>query len=341
MNERIYWQKIRGICILAVILIHSFIGYNYIGQEKNEIIWIIIRQMINFAVPVFIFMSGYFIKQENFLKKNFDYIEWLITRGGGRLLIPFILWSVFYSMILIMPQVIHHKDVNWSKIMFRFITGKAATPFYYIVVLLQLTLITPCIVKIVHKGKKLGKICWFITPIYIVYVYMYNIITGHAPLLYETLFPAWFIFYYLGIEVRHGMKLNGNLKVVIMAFLVSCLEAFLLKYYGMSSGFYTSQITVGSFLYSISIIGVVLEKVEEDGEKNVLWQMGNCSYGIFYIHMFMLMICGKIIDKFSDNWIVYWGFRFILTTMTSYIVVKIMQNILKNNRKALKYIGFV
>lgn len=82
MNERIYWQKIRGICILAVILIHSFIGYNYIGQEKNEIIWIIIRQMINFAVPVFIFMSGYFIKQENFLKKNFDYIEWLITRGG-------------------------------------------------------------------------------------------------------------------------------------------------------------------------------------------------------------------------------------------------------------------
>lgn len=83
MNERIHWQKIRGICILAVILIHSFIGYNYIGQEKNEIIWIIIRQMINFAVPVFIFMSGYFIKQENFLKKNFDYIKWLITRGGG------------------------------------------------------------------------------------------------------------------------------------------------------------------------------------------------------------------------------------------------------------------
>ena len=82
MNERIHWQKIRGICILAVILIHSFIGYNYIGQEKNEIIWIIIRQMINFAVPVFIFMSGYFIKQENFLKKNFDYIKWLITRGG-------------------------------------------------------------------------------------------------------------------------------------------------------------------------------------------------------------------------------------------------------------------
>ena len=84
MNERIYWQKIRGICILAVILIHSFIGYNYIGQEKNEIIWIIIRQMINFAVPVFIFMSGYFIKQENFLKKNFDYIECLITRGYCR-----------------------------------------------------------------------------------------------------------------------------------------------------------------------------------------------------------------------------------------------------------------
>lgn len=96
MNERIYWQKIRGICILAVILIHSFIGYNYIGQEKNEIIWIIIRQMINFAVPVFIFMSGYFIKQENFLKKNFDYIEWLITRGGGEII------NTIYSLVCVL-----------------------------------------------------------------------------------------------------------------------------------------------------------------------------------------------------------------------------------------------
>lgn len=62
-----YWQVIRGICILAVVMIHSLVGLN----EINQGIWLAIRQLINFPVAVFIFMSGYFVAPE---KVNVDYI---------------------------------------------------------------------------------------------------------------------------------------------------------------------------------------------------------------------------------------------------------------------------
>ena len=43
-------------------------------------------------------------------------------------------------------QDIHHGvSVNWLGYVYRFVVGKAATPFYYIVVLIQLTVITPSV----------------------------------------------------------------------------------------------------------------------------------------------------------------------------------------------------
>ena len=70
---------------------------------------------------------------------------------------------------------------------------------------------------------------------------------------------------------------------------------------GFDIGFYTSQITVGSFLYSVTIIGWLLKKNENNRSGcHLLSKIGDCSYGIFYIHMAVLMIVGRIIE--CENW---------------------------------------
>lgn len=79
------------------------------------------------------------------------------------------------------------------------------------------------------------------------------------PLFYETPFMAWFVFYYLGLQVRNGMKLKCNLGFVIGTWILSCFEAFALRMLGMEVGFYTSQITFGSFLYATAVIGLILK----------------------------------------------------------------------------------
>lgn len=67
-----YWQMIRGVCILAVVMIHCPQGA--VGEDR--IVWLITRQLINFPVATFIFMAGYFVNPTKVDKK------WLINRGG-------------------------------------------------------------------------------------------------------------------------------------------------------------------------------------------------------------------------------------------------------------------
>lgn len=77
-KKDIYWQFIRGVFILAVIMIHCPNGLNYSSIEQN--CWLIFRQIINFPVALFIFMAGYFVNAE---KIGENYYTYLINRGGA------------------------------------------------------------------------------------------------------------------------------------------------------------------------------------------------------------------------------------------------------------------
>ena len=213
--------------------------------------------------------------------------------------------------------------------------------------LLQLTIITPWLVKVVSgTNQKSKKVLWFVTPIYLMYVYAWNYWAGSQPRLYETLFPAWFLFYYLGIQIRSGMKWHCNGIAVILAFLISCAEAFLLWITGAELSFYISQITFGSFLYSVIFIGWLFKLYNKHKDKNyhLLEQFGNCSYGVFYIHMFILMVVSKVLAFLSiNNWIINSVFRFGCTAALSLIVVRLVNHALHKKKygvKILRSIGF-
>lgn len=250
------------------------------------------------------------------------------------------IWSLLYSGLELLKTVHSGNEIHWFGFVYRFIVGKSATPFYYIVVLIQLTVLTPWLVKIIKQNGIISRILWGVTPVYLVYLYAWNYIVGVSPRLYETLFPAWFGFYYLGIQVHCGWKLKGNEYAVAATLLLSCVEAVGLRASGLDIGFYTSQITAGSFLYSVAMIGWFLKKSENSRRGcRLLSKIGDCSYGIFYIHMAVLMLVGRIIK--CENGCAYWILRFVLTVVISYIIVHIGQMVLKNHKKLLRYIGFV
>lgn len=79
-EKREYWQSIRGICILAVVLIHSLGGFDYFTCYNVE--FVILRQIINFAVATFVFMAGYFVNTDALSAKEFSYKHWIINRGA-------------------------------------------------------------------------------------------------------------------------------------------------------------------------------------------------------------------------------------------------------------------
>ena len=120
-EKKEYWQSIRGICILAVILIHSLGGFNYSTGYGTE--FVVLRQIINFAVATFVFMAGYFVNVDALSDKEFSYKHWIIYRGG-RLCIPFMIWSLLYSGLELLKIVHSGNEIHWFGFVYRFIVGK-------------------------------------------------------------------------------------------------------------------------------------------------------------------------------------------------------------------------
>lgn len=74
------WQIIRGICILATILIHCR-SYTQFDASLNSWFYFFYRNLINFPVAIFMFMSGYFTNTHKILVGG---VHKNITRVGFR-----------------------------------------------------------------------------------------------------------------------------------------------------------------------------------------------------------------------------------------------------------------
>lgn len=326
-----YWQMVRGLCILAVIMIHCPTGQNYSNYEYVG--WVVLRQFINFPVAVFIFLAGYFTKPE---KTQGNYSNYLVKRGGERLLLPYLTWSCIY---LIKDAIFGQGTIKHA--IYALLCGKAVAPFYYIIVMLQLTVITPWLVK--HRRGWM----YLITPVYLVAIYIYNIVCGTTPLFYETLFPAWFFFYIFGMDCRNG-KWDRLISKISFSWIFwglgfSFVETAVLKSFGCVDGFIVSQIRFCSFLFATVVILLLLKK-EKNMKKNIITIIGDCSYGIFYSHMLIMWIVRKGIEivGLNNNWLVFFGLCFIFTALGSLAFVKIVQIIAQKIKckKILAVIGF-
>lgn len=141
-----YWSTLKGIAILAVVMIHI-----PLTDDANSMI--ATRQIINFPVAMFIFLSGYFAKQES--------NTW---RSVKRLLLPYLIWSSFWC-IIIPPHTL-----STNTLIIKYLTGGFSI-LYFLFVLIQLKVLTPCLIKhITKEGYVLKKDpLWLITPIYLLF----------------------------------------------------------------------------------------------------------------------------------------------------------------------------
>ncbi len=85
---------IKGISILAVILVHTHPFGLYDGSSRSDL-EIVINQLCRFAVPLFFILSGYFFAQKMRTENDFSFIKKRIKS----LITLFVMWSIFYLLI--------------------------------------------------------------------------------------------------------------------------------------------------------------------------------------------------------------------------------------------------
>ena len=244
---------------------------------------VICKPFINFAVATFVFLSGYLTKADN--------DNWLAfyRRRITRVLVPYFIWTVIYSIQDIQSE-------GLSVLVKNLLCANATTTLYYIFVYIQFVLLTPLLGKLAKsRFRHLG---WIIAPLSVV-LFKYIPAFGdihlgkHVELLWSDACLGWFTFYYLGLILGNKiLSPKFNLRNMVFLYCVSLLLQMVEGYlwFTVDPAGCGSQLKLTSILSS-SIFMLIIYSVlsSNHGMKcRLLSTIGDYSFGIYLVHMMIL-----------------------------------------------------
>lgn len=322
-------DTIRGISIVAVILIHACYLLLYKYDDKIEILSInFINNIARFAIPVFLFTSGLLLKPFIWNKKNIIkfYSGKFIRIGIPYIIVNIALWLIGYN----------NSAPLWNLIL----TGGMALPFYFIPVLFQLYFLYP----ILDYFRQ-------ISPKYLLlYSVMISIASFFIPAtwLINTfpLFTQYLIFFVYGMLRQDILKKKisniwGELIIIyiglqgifIIAMIYNNVDQNILQLLH----FYNFQILLG-----FGFIFTTLKYLKSNNFLAKLTQhlfvpIGRMSLWIFLLHFPIQQMLFDIIKNSDRNFIIVLIHNFTLTLFISIFLAFIINQIyhipkfIKNN----------
>ncbi|MDO5526470.1 MAG: acyltransferase [Prevotella sp.] len=271
-------QSWRGIAIIAVLLIHlSFL------KRENEDVFLITRQVLNFAVPLFFFISGYFAKFS-------DSVNW---KGIKRLFIPYLLWSVIsYSMgewDLYRGREYYYDQYNIVEVL---LFGYSSMQMYYLTALIGLVFVTPFIYR--YKDMMLTKIlCLAATPVCVLINYWWRWRFSEEIQYLTSVFIFHLTYFYLGLMSRERtFRLtfgNGTLLLVAFAAIyIGVIESRLLTM-AIRGGSYAGPYRMCGMVFCLSVIAIAYKEISSSDAfsktKSILAAIGDYSFIIYLSHL--------------------------------------------------------
>ncbi len=131
-----HFDLLRSIAIIGVVAIHTTgIGYTFPEMSLDFNLTVLWRQIINFSVPMFIAISGYFLANKDLTDKT-KYFSFL-KRQVLRVLIPYVFWSIGYLTIQFMS------GHSISSLMYKLFTFQSIVPFYFVALIIEYYILLP------------------------------------------------------------------------------------------------------------------------------------------------------------------------------------------------------
>ena len=151
---------LNGLAIFAVPLAHAadwgFVSVSWTTQNFNQMGLLTyyslrtIQQVVTFAIPAFLFVSGYFISFA--IGHINDNRQWrVIFTRIKYLVVPFLIWSI----LILVLDIFLGNPYSIRDFLLTIITGKARTPYYYVPLLVQLLILSPFLVSLARTRYKL------------------------------------------------------------------------------------------------------------------------------------------------------------------------------------------
>lgn len=289
-----YWDLIRGICIFFVFIGHAIGGWNFITHEVmvpvNSFLfnhWIFQRGLINVCVPVFVFISGYMISEKSFGSTLSFYKKRIL-----RFVIPFVIWTTVYSLI---EHFVYGHEVTWVSVLL----GTNAVQLYYLIVMLQLTLLTPLF--FIAKNKKLVLILSILINVINNACHVFYIFTTGNKFANDTILATCFVSYYVfGLYLRNvkhesvvqRVELSKVIALFIAGYLGVLCNAYTILRITMNPRVGVTIVKISSLIFAFVTFALIMNvrgRIGEwDGQKNIftrgLCWVGRHSMDFFLFH---------------------------------------------------------
>lgn len=289
------WDVWKGLAIFSVVTIHTS-GYlaNYSPDSFEATFGVLIRQILNFAVPMFLFISGYFsVSNENIHPKDF------YKKKISRILPPYLISTGLYFILKVSftNELVSPKDIVAGLIL-----GTGIGVGYFVIVLLQFVIITPILGKI--KSNKMHIITMsslFLLGLTYTYINAILFNSKLATFPYSAIpFFVWYPFYHMGFYLaKKSTDIYFSAKTcLILAFfmlIASLLEGKILLYF-VGYAFAVSQIKITSLLFSLFIC-LSAVKIKEKHNNKLLQKLGINSYGIYLYHMIFIWFLTYVLSS--------------------------------------------
>lgn len=291
-----HFDILRGIAIIGVVLIHS-LAILYTADRDGALFLgaTVFRQLLNFSVPLFIFISGYFLYDKRVDTKE-QYLSF-VRKQCSKVLIPFVVWSLFYLLLYAI------EGASAKEIITKFLLFQAQVPFYFIALIIQYYLFLPFLKKLSTGSGLL--IAGGISTLSCIAIYYFRFTTEvqlHT-ILSTGLFPIWMVFFVLGLYLKKTgikFKLGGLISVALIGIILSIIETIgILKLTGNLSAA-ISQIKLSSFMFALVFIPLLMSLLSTKRSR-VFEYVGKISFGIYFSHMFFIKVVTKVLGVINET----------------------------------------
>lgn len=319
LKERIQeLDAYRALAIMAVLAIHatSEAVALTIGTRSYPL-YLVVNIISKFAVPVFIFLSG-FVLFYNYMDKPLSggVIRQFYRKRLLYILVPYLVFSVLYFVLqLYRNGVLFH--LSWS-VAYDFVrdllSGRAYTHLYYIIIIVQFYVLFPLLLAIIQKMRQAVPILFLAAALLqwgfiIGNKYGWQIPRGNLAISYLSYFilGAWIALQYESlrnwlVRFTNGYKqLLGWIVLWGAWIMLGIYHAYIFYRANVSKIFvntlwYELVWYVHSILSCIILIQISYVLYYCCGRKISSWatSLGVCSFGIYLLHPLLLAIYRKI-----------------------------------------------
>ena len=324
MQRNLYFDNLRGIAILMVVAIHTFIACEF--DNFQSICAISMREIFNVAVPLFLAISGFFIGLKKF-ESNYQILTFW-KKQIPKVYIPTLFWSIPYLTL-----ALYHQQSLLKNILVFLLCGYSI--YYFIALIIQCYLLLPFIQKKMLNYAMGGVILCL--SLICVAVISYTSITRFPLIVFAGPVIVWVIFFWIGVFLsrsERNYKIGWIFVGVLISFALMLIETKL-RHEATGGGY---GIKPSSFIFSFFMILLLLSKrmdqkyVRDNIINKVLTVVGDYSFPIYLIHCFVITIVFHFVT--ISNWIVRWTIVVAITMLFICLVRKVLPN------KCLKIIGF-